>query len=125
VFCLPTRHEPFGFVFVEAMSHKLPIVATNVGAIPDFVTNGVNGFCISPGDPDGLAEALILLLRNPPRCRQMGEQNYAVSQRYSWDNVTSIMASTIQRLVPELTCDLAVGGSQISPLCTPPFSIAG
>ena len=38
IFCLPTRLEPFGIVFLEAMSYKLPIIATNIGAIPDFVS---------------------------------------------------------------------------------------
>jgi glycosyltransferase involved in cell wall biosynthesis len=36
VFCLPTRREPFGVAFVEALHHGLPIVATRIGAVPDL-----------------------------------------------------------------------------------------
>jgi len=101
-FCMPTRHEPFGIVFVEAMAHHLPIVATDVGAIPDFVSNGHNGFRVSPGDTHGLAHALLQLLSNPLLCRQMGERSHAVSKMYTWDNVTATMRTVIQRFVPRL-----------------------
>jgi glycosyltransferase involved in cell wall biosynthesis len=102
VFCMPTRQEPFGIVFVEAMTHRLPIVATEVGAIPDFVSNGDNGFRVSPGDTQGLARALILLLSNPTLCRQMGERSHDASKIYTWDNVAAIMRTVIQRFVPRL-----------------------
>jgi len=99
LFCMPSRREPFGIVFVEAMAHKLPIVATAVGAVPDFVTNEDNGFLVSPGDIEGLADVLRRLLSNPELCRKMGERSYAVSHRYTWNNVASIVRNTIQGLV--------------------------
>jgi len=102
VFCMPTRQEPFGIVFVEAMAHHLPIVATDVGAIPDFVSNGHNGFQVSPGDTQGVARALIQLLSNPLLCRQMGERSHAVSKIYTWDNVAATMRTVIKRFVSRL-----------------------
>jgi len=96
IFCMPTRHEPFGIAFVEAMAHKLPVVATNVGAIPDFVTTGQNGFCVSPGDVHGLASSLITLLENPTLRQEMGERSGAVSEKYTWQNVTAIMRRHIE-----------------------------
>jgi glycosyltransferase involved in cell wall biosynthesis len=88
VFCLPTRLEPFGVAFLEAMHHRLPIVATAVGAVPDMVLEGVNGHLVAPGDPAKLAEALIGLLGDPARCRQLGEAGYRrASQDYTWDSV--------------------------------------
>jgi len=100
VFCMPTRQEPFGIVFVEAMAHHLPIVATDLGAIPDFLSNGDNGFRVAPGDIQGLAHALIQLLSNPLLCRQMGERSHAVSKIYTWDTVAATMRTAIQRFVP-------------------------
>ncbi|MGE5681848.1 MAG: glycosyltransferase family 4 protein, partial [Bacillota bacterium] len=58
VFCLPTLIEPFGNVFVEALSHKLPIVSLNLGAVPDLVIDGYNGYKAEPFDIDKLAEFL-------------------------------------------------------------------
>ena len=73
IFCLPTKLEPFGIVFVEAMAFGLPLVAPRTGAVPDFVEDGRNGFMVEPGDIDALAEALIKLLDDPQLCRKFGE----------------------------------------------------
>ena len=88
VFCLPTYAEPFGIVFIEAMAAHLPIVATHVGAIPDFVEAGRNGFLVNPGDIPGLASALLELVTNPDRCRTFGEYSFQLArERYSWEVV--------------------------------------
>lgn len=99
VFCMPSRHEPFGIVFVEAMAHGLPVVATNIGAVPDLVANGSNGFLVSPGDAQGLADSLGRLLSDPPLCEEMGNRSRAAAQTYTWDNVASIMSGEIERIV--------------------------
>lgn len=92
VFCLPTKLEPFGVVFVEAMSHKLPLVATNVGAVPDFVLNGETGYIVELGNVEELAQALVKLLDDPEHCRTLGDNAYAlVKKRYSWDNAAKAM----------------------------------
>ena len=102
VFCLPTRGDCHPIVVLEAMAHTLPIVATKVAAIPEMVTNGENGFLVSPGDEQNLAVALIRLVSNPALCQQMGQQSHIVSQKYTWDNVAHIMRNVIQRFVPGL-----------------------
>lgn len=85
VFCLPTHLEPFGIVFIEAMTAHLPIVATRVGAIPDFVEEGKNGWLVEPGDVKAIASALLKLLRDPAMCRAFGEHSYRLTnERYSW-----------------------------------------
>jgi glycosyltransferase involved in cell wall biosynthesis len=88
VFCLPTHLEPFGIVFIEAMTAHLPIVATRIGAIPDFVEQGRNGWLVQPGDIQGIADALLKLLQNPPMAREFGEHSYQLTkERYSWQAV--------------------------------------
>lgn len=88
VFCMPTRREPFGIVFIEAMSHRLPIVGTRIGAIPDFVQDGQAGILVTPGAEQELADALIQLLNDPRRCRKLGERGREiVLERYTWERV--------------------------------------
>ncbi len=88
VFCLPTRVEPFGIAVVEAFFHKLPVVTSNIGAMPDIVTKGEVGLTVPPDDPVALADALLELLTDPEKCRQFGERGYEiVSRRYSWNEV--------------------------------------
>jgi glycosyltransferase involved in cell wall biosynthesis len=103
IFCLPTKLEPFGVAFVEAMANRLPIVATEIGAIPDFVINGENGYLVSPGDISGLAQALIRLLDNPSQCRSFGARSYGLArQRYNWQTVGSkIRARVIEQIEKE------------------------
>ena len=96
VFCLPTYQEPFGIVFIEAMTARLPIVATRVGAIPDFVEEGKNGWLIVPGDIQALADRLLRLLQNPQICKTFGEHSFELTQeRYSWKVVGERFKSSI------------------------------
>jgi glycosyltransferase involved in cell wall biosynthesis len=96
IFCLPTRLEPFGIVFIEAMMYKLPIVATRVGAIPDMVKEGSTGYLVRPDDPESLAEALEKLLSDPERCRTFGAAGREHARTtYTWDNVGRIIRSHI------------------------------
>lgn len=96
IFCLPTRREPFGIVFIEALCNRLPVVASNIGAAPDFVVPGKNGYLIEPGDDAQLAEALIDLAGSPEKCRAYGEAgNMIVRTRYSWEQVAATMKKEI------------------------------
>ncbi len=61
IFALPSLHEGSPCALMEAMGCGLAVVATNVGGIPDLVTDGVNGSLVEPGDSEALAEKLISL----------------------------------------------------------------
>lgn len=96
VFCMPTRREPFGLVFIEAMSRRLPIVASDIGALPELVENGRNGFSL-PADPMLYAEKLIQLLNNPDTAAAFGA--YAaekISEVYNWNHVGEGIAQGIR-----------------------------
>ena len=56
--CVPSRREGFGMITAEALAAGRPVVATAVGAAPQFITEGANGFLAPPDSADALAEAL-------------------------------------------------------------------
>jgi glycosyltransferase involved in cell wall biosynthesis len=88
VFCLPTHLEPFGIVFIEAMAYAMPVVSTRIGALPDLVEDGVNGYLIAPGDVDTLAARLTALLSDRNRLATMAaESRRRYDNCYSWDSV--------------------------------------
>lgn len=63
---VPSRwQEPLGLINLEAGTCRKPVVATRVGGIPEVVEDGVNGYLVEPGDVDGLAERVGLLIANP------------------------------------------------------------
>ncbi len=82
VFCLPSRQEGFGIVFLEAMGAGLPIVAARAAAVPEVVPDGECGILVAPGDAPALAEALQRLLAEPNERRRLGEEGRRRVARY-------------------------------------------
>lgn len=100
LFCMPTQIEPFGIVFLEAFAHRLPVVSTNIGALPDMVQSGVSGYLVEPHDSDALTEHLIALLTSPAMCEQFGTAGFSrMQESYTWDATGAQMARTIRGLV--------------------------
>ena len=100
VFAMPSRREPFGIVFLEAMRAGLPVVALNLGATPDFVIDGETGYKVDPGDVDALAQRLEMLLGDPEKCRDMGQRARAlVESRYSWERAQQAMWASIREVL--------------------------
>jgi glycosyltransferase involved in cell wall biosynthesis len=73
VFVLPSRSEGFSNAIVEAMAAALPVVATNVGGNAEAVQDGVSGVIVPPDDPDALASAIVDLLSDTAKAKQMGQ----------------------------------------------------
>jgi glycosyltransferase involved in cell wall biosynthesis len=97
VFCLPTRREPFGIVFLEAMFNKLPIVTNNMGAAPYLVQPGRNGYLLE-NDIDQYAKVLTELLKDPEKCRTYGDLSFTIARdTYTWDNVGQLMYTHISK----------------------------
>ncbi|CAN5793395.1 glycosyltransferase [soil metagenome] len=63
---LPSYREAQGLVILEAMALSRPVVATNVGGIPEMIDDGVTGLLVPPRDPGGLASAIGRLLEDHP-----------------------------------------------------------
>ena len=63
---LPSYREAQGLTILEAMALSRPVVASNVGGIPEMINDGVTGLLVPPHDPPALAAAIVRLLRGPP-----------------------------------------------------------
>lgn len=73
LFLLPSAKESFGLVALEAMSCEVPVVASNIGGIPEVVENGVTGVLCPLGDVDGMAHAALRILGDAELYRRMGQ----------------------------------------------------
>jgi len=72
MFILPSLHENLSNALLEAMSHSLPVVASNVGGNPEAVIDGETGILVPPENPGALAEGISVLLENPSLRKRMG-----------------------------------------------------
>jgi len=80
---LPSYTEGFPNVVLEAMASCLPVVTTPVGANPEILKDGINGFFHPPGDTAALQEKIIRLLKDSSLRREMGRRNRAlVEERF-------------------------------------------
>ncbi len=81
---LPSYAEGLPMAILEAMACGLPIISTKVGAIPEVITDGVEGFLIEPGDIEALADRIVRLGQDEQLRRQMGAAGRVrVRQSYS------------------------------------------
>ena len=84
IYVLPSYSEGLPLGILEAMAAGLPIVATKVGAIPEIIKEGINGFLIDPGDVPGLASKIELLVRDRALRERIGANNVAkIRKEYS------------------------------------------
>ncbi|MFO1242668.1 MAG: glycosyltransferase [Rickettsiales bacterium] len=89
IFCLPSRHEPFGIVLLEAMAAKLPIVATDSEGPREILKNGESGILVPRNQPEALAGALQTMISQEDEAREMARHAYdTVKTRYSMEFVS-------------------------------------
>ncbi|MCK5339215.1 MAG: glycosyltransferase family 4 protein, partial [Bacteroidales bacterium] len=88
LFVMPSLFEPFGMTSQEAMACGTPVVASKFGGIRNTIENGYNGFLVDPSDPQEFAEAILVLLRDGEKCKEIGHNAYKVIlEEYSWEAI--------------------------------------
>lgn len=86
LFVLPSRLEGLGIVILEAMASGKPVVATNVGGIPELVKSGQNGILVEAGEEGKLASAIVKVLSDNSLPKTIGGNNMKKAQEhYSWE----------------------------------------
>jgi glycosyltransferase involved in cell wall biosynthesis len=85
LFVHPTLYEGSSLVTLEAMAHRKPVVATEVGGIPDKVAEGKNGFLVPPGDADAMAAAVEKAFSLGPDLSRLGDEGRRrVEAEFNW-----------------------------------------
>ncbi|MEW6079434.1 MAG: glycosyltransferase [Thermodesulfobacteriota bacterium] len=100
LFVLCSRSETNPIALMEAMASGKPVIATDVGGVPEIVEHGVNGWLCPSDDVDCLAEAMTRLLSYPAQARDLGARAQAtISERYSLPSVTARLLDVYKDLM--------------------------
>jgi glycosyltransferase involved in cell wall biosynthesis len=78
---LPSYREAQGLSVLEALAMSRPVVASNVGGIPEMISDGVTGLLVPPRDPDALAAAIVRLLRDHSLADILGRAGHDLVHR--------------------------------------------
>ena len=82
LFILASRWEGFGMVLIEAGAMALPVIATNVEAIPEIIIDSYNGYLVNPDRPKEISEKTLHLINSPLECLKIGENGKINVQNY-------------------------------------------
>ncbi len=80
----PSTYEGFGMVVLEAMSQRLPVIATPVGCVPELVRDGESGLVVAPRSAVALAAAMQWMLEHPAARRHLAAAAYPLAAAHTW-----------------------------------------
>lgn len=100
VFVMPSvAREGLPRAIIEAMSQRIPVIGTNVGGIPEIITDGECGIIVPPGQPEPIAKAVVFLKQNPEVLKQMGiNSQQKVIQKFNIETTIKEIVSLFFRL---------------------------
>lgn len=100
VYCLISGIDMSPLTLLEAQLMRKPVVATNVGGIPELMMDKETGFFVEKGNPDQLIEKISLLLNDKKKAKEMGSKgrNF-VEDNFSWEKIAEEFVSSVSRLL--------------------------
>ncbi len=101
VFVLPSKKEGLGTSILDAMSVGLPIIASNIGGIPEAVENGSNGILIDPSNPVMLAKSIISLIDAPEKRKAYGAASLELVQKFDINNTINSNIELYKEILAE------------------------
>jgi glycosyltransferase involved in cell wall biosynthesis len=103
ILMMSSYSESFPNAILEAMSMGKPVIATNVGGIPELVEEGETGFLVPPRDPMAIADRALSLCRDSARRLRMGQAARAcVESNFTVQDVTAKLEGIYDRSLREL-----------------------
>lgn len=99
-FCMPSRSDSFGLVFLEAWANKIPVVGYAAGGVSDVIRNRQDGLLIDCGDLDRLGGALIEMSRRPERIKRWGSNGFSrLDTEFGWGDKIDKVQEIFQKLI--------------------------
>lgn len=97
IFCMPSRFEAYGLVFIEALVYGLPCIGRNEFAMREFIEDGYNGYLINNDDVGELSKKMELLLEDSEIKSNVISNREKYIKEYSWDTVAEKIVNIIKK----------------------------
>jgi len=102
VLVVPSVYEPFGIVALEGMAAEVPIVASQVGGLKEFVEHDRTGVLVHPRNPESIAWGIKHVLSNPGHARWLTQNaKEAVQKTYAWDTIAKRTSKVYENVITE------------------------
>lgn len=98
-FILPSQHEPFGIVVLEAWAAGVPVIASTVGGLRDLIQPDCNGLAVPPDDLPALITAIRRMDEEPAIAQRLAANAYQQCQSYRWDSLMAKMKALYLDLI--------------------------
>ena len=98
-FVMPSVHEGFGIVYLEAMASGCVTIGTEGEGIADLIVSGKNGFLVPPDDPGAIADVIEYCLQNPEAAAAIAEQGQKDARGLTWDNNAKQYLELFEQLI--------------------------
>jgi glycosyltransferase involved in cell wall biosynthesis len=95
-FILPSRHEPFGIAALEALDAEIPLIASNVGGLKDFLVDKQNALLFEDNDPTGLLQAYNSVSTLRDTLISCGKET---AREYNWQNIAAKLTDIYRELL--------------------------
>jgi 1,2-diacylglycerol 3-alpha-glucosyltransferase len=104
IFVLPSPHEAFGIVILEAFLKKVPVVARNHSGVSDLITHGETGLLAD--DDEQMARYIEELIGRPELAASLSAAAYQELHRYRWQDIAKRVEEVYRAILHEEACDL-------------------
>lgn len=101
LFCLPSLHEPFGIVLLEAMTHGVPVITTDSEGPSEIVTHNKDALIVPRNNPTSVAEAIAALLSESKAAKQLAHNAWKTVQQYSPDVIGARIEQALEAVLKQ------------------------
>jgi glycosyltransferase involved in cell wall biosynthesis len=99
IIAYPTRFDPQGLVIAEALSRGVPVVTTKAAGLSYYITDGVNGLVVEPGDDNALAEAILSYCKSVEVRSRLKEGALESSSQHTMSDMVDSFAAIVRKFL--------------------------
>lgn len=99
LFILPSESESFGLSALEALACEVPVISSDIGGLPEVITDGFCGYMKAPDDIEGMTEAALSILSSPAKLKEFRKNALTQAKKFDIEKIIPIYEDHYKRVV--------------------------